>query len=87
MGLLFPLCIIYLFNYILGKTYFIEENTTHSFKFLGKNKEGYIVILTSLILSILTLGLYLPFAYGRVLNWFVNNTRLGEKALPSNGFE
>lgn len=47
--------------------------------FTGKTREGFLLYLGQTLLSIITLGLYIPVAYAKVTNWLVSHLEMEEK--------
>jgi uncharacterized membrane protein YjgN (DUF898 family) len=54
-------------------------------EFSGSGSEYFRIWIVNLLLTVLTLGLYLPFAKARRLRYFYSNTRIGEQALAFHG--
>lgn len=54
-------------------------------EFSGSGSEYFRIWIVNLLLSLLTLGLYLPFAKARRLAYFYSNTRIADQALTFHG--
>lgn len=46
--------------------------------FVGETGKGFGLLLGQTLLSIVTLGIYIPWAYANIQNWFINNIELGD---------
>lgn len=55
-----------------------DHNAQHSFKFTGRSGEFFGIWFVNLLLTILTLGLYSPWAKVRTLQYFYSNTNLAD---------
>jgi len=58
---------------------------TLSIRFTGSGSEYFRIWIVNLLLTLLTLSLYLPFAKVRRLRYFYANTRIGDQALSFHG--
>lgn len=54
-------------------------------EFSGSGSEYFRIWIVNLLLSLITLGLYLPFAKARRLAYFYSNTRIADQALAFHG--
>jgi uncharacterized membrane protein YjgN (DUF898 family) len=61
------------------------EPLTLKIQFTGSGSEYFRIWIVNLLLTLLTLGLYLPFAKVRRLRYFYANTRVGGQALSFHG--
>lgn len=72
LGIYWPAMAIKLYQYFLGKTVIRSEQTeTGRFSFDGTAREGFGFLWGQVLLAIVTLGIYLPWAYANIMRWFV----------------
>jgi uncharacterized membrane protein YjgN (DUF898 family) len=57
----------------------------HVLEFTGSGSEYFRIWIVNLLATLVTLGLYHPWAKARRLRWFHNNTRLGGRAFDFDG--
>jgi|GEM_PF-1926843 len=69
-----------IFAYFADHTVFRDrvEGKDKIMHFTGITGEGFSLILGQTLLTIITLGLYMPVAYARINNWFISNLEVGE---------
>ena len=53
-------------------------NTETRVYFNGKVLQGFFFILLQYICTFITLGIYLPWAYAKIFNWYISNIEIGE---------
>lgn len=74
-GIYWPIMYINLYRYFSDKIVLQTENKdTGHFGFEGKTGKGFFLLWGQTVLSILTLGIYLPWAYANCIRYFLNNT-------------
>jgi uncharacterized membrane protein YjgN (DUF898 family) len=74
--------IITTWRYFASKTVLIQNNEkTAHFGFEGKTRKGFCLLWGQTLLCIITLGLYLPWAYAKCMNYFINNTYFEENQM------
>jgi uncharacterized membrane protein YjgN (DUF898 family) len=70
-----PLACINIYRYFAGKTSALSnDKKIGKFGFEGKNGEGFLLFWGQALLSILTLGVYIPWAMKKMGNWMLKNT-------------
>ncbi len=74
----FPAAYIKIYRFISEGTEYYDSNgeKAGNFGFSGKTGKGFLLIWGQSLLSIITLGIYAPWAMVKVANWFVNNIYL-----------
>jgi uncharacterized membrane protein YjgN (DUF898 family) len=75
LGIYWPVLTIKTWSYFAGKTVVIQNNEqTGNFGFEGKTGEGFCLLWGQTLLCMITIGLYIPWAYAKCTNYFINNT-------------
>lgn len=68
-----------IFEYFTNRVSF--NNTSGKKRYLlftGGTKDGFFLLLGQTILSGITFGIYMPWAYAKIQNWFISNVELQE---------
>jgi uncharacterized membrane protein YjgN (DUF898 family) len=76
LGIYFPLAYLKLYKYFIEKTIAIKESETLHFGFDLENGKDFIFIWGQTLLSVITLGVYYPWAYCKIGKRFLNKTFL-----------
>jgi uncharacterized membrane protein YjgN (DUF898 family) len=77
IGIYWPAMYINLYRYFAGKTILeVAEKEQARLGFDGKTSSGFALLWGQTLLSILTLGIYLPWAIANCIRFFVNNSWL-----------
>ncbi len=77
LGIYWPAATIKCYRYFSAKTIVSKGGAeTGRFEFSGTMKQGFGLLWGQVLLSIITIGIYLPWAYASILQYFVNNTAL-----------
>lgn len=73
-----------IFGYIANNTVFTNQTTgiSRNVYFRGKTTYGFGLLLGQGILTVITLGIYMPWAFAKIQNWFVSNIEVGEESKP-----
>lgn len=71
---------VHIFKYFVNNSRLTNETTgeVEKLNFLGRTGEGFKLLFIQTILSIITIGIYLPWAYANIYNWFISNVEIGE---------
>lgn len=79
-GIYFFAANVKIFAYFAENTIFTdkEQGTIQKMHFSGATGEGFLLILGQTLLSLITVGLYMPIAYAKINNWFISNLEVGE---------
>ncbi len=81
LGIYAPAAGLRLFRFFAANTQVLQESgQKRRIVFSGQIGHGFLLIWGQLLLSAITLGVYLPWAYANVLRWFIGNISL-ENAL------
>lgn len=69
-----------IFKYFTNKTILIDRSTslTTPVYFVGKTGKGFGLLLGQTLLCIITIGIYIPWAYANIQNWFISNIEIGD---------
>ncbi len=78
VGIYFPAFYIKSYRYFIGKTV-LETNGEEISRLGFKNDSGFGYIWGQTLLSMITMGIYLPWAYANCLRYFINNTYIEDK--------
>jgi uncharacterized membrane protein YjgN (DUF898 family) len=80
LGILWPVAVVNIVRYFAGKTV-IRKNGTEAGRlgFDGTRGKGFTLLWGQTLLTIITLGIYLPWAYANCARFFVNGTYFEEK--------
>lgn len=72
-----------LIKYIVEKTDLVDEESgkEREMSFDGGIKEGFFLFLGQGILTVITLGIYSPWAIAKIYNWIINNVEISDKEL------
>lgn len=74
-GIYWPARYIKLNRYFISKITIAEnENNIGNFVFKGTCKNGFLYFWGQTLLTIITFGIYYPWAYTNIFNWTINNT-------------
>ena len=80
MGIYWPAFCIKLYRYFSGKTILTEnQKELFRFGFEGKTGKGFCLLWGQTLLSLITLGIFLPWAYANCARYFINNTYIEDK--------
>jgi uncharacterized membrane protein YjgN (DUF898 family) len=80
LGIYWPAAIISVYRYFAGKTVIGENGSEKSrLGFEGKTGKGFALLWGQTLLTVITCGIYLPWAYANCLRYFVNATVVQEK--------
>lgn len=84
MGIYFFAAEVKLFAYFADRTVLNNplENKKRKVHFTGRTGQGFGLILGQTLLTMITLGLYLPVAYANVNNWFISHVEIVEEIIP-----
>ena len=74
LGIFYPLAILRLYTYFLGKTYATSENNRKGFGYDLENGKDFLFIWGQLLLTIVTLGIYYPWAYCNINSRILSKT-------------
>lgn len=75
LGLYYPVAMLKLYRYFLPQTVVRRSGVyTGNFGFEGEMFKGFWFIWLQIILSIITLGFYIPWAMAKVYSWILSNT-------------
>lgn len=71
---------IKIFKYFTNNTILTDKSTNvvTPVYFVGQTGMGFGLLLGQTLLCIITLGIYLPWAYANIQNWFISNIELGD---------
>ena len=80
LGIYWPAAAISIYRYFAGKTIIGENGSEKSrLGFEGKTGKGFALLWGQTLLTVITCGIYLPWAYANCLRYFVNATVVQEK--------
>lgn len=80
IGIYLPAFCIKAYRYFIGKTIIETDGKEVShLGFEGKTGTGFGLLWGQMLLSMLTLGIYLPWAYANCIRFFINNTFVEDK--------
>jgi uncharacterized membrane protein YjgN (DUF898 family) len=75
LGIYLPAAYIKVYRYLVEHTgVFVEQKQESRLGFQGQTGRGFGLLWGQLLLSIITLGLYTPWALAKVGKWFLSNT-------------
>jgi len=79
-GIYWPAAVISVYRYFAEKTIISENGAEKSrLGFEGKTGKGFALLWGQTLLTVITCGIYLPWAYANCLRYFVNATVVREK--------
>ena len=82
LGIYWPAFTIKTCRYFANKTVLIQSNEQIAhFGFEGKTGIGFCLLWGQALLCIITLGIYLPWAYAKCMKYFINNTYFEENQM------
>lgn len=82
LGIYWPVLLIKSYRYFISKTILVEnEVEIGRFAFEGTCKEGFALIWGQTLLSIITIGIYTPWAYANVMRWVFEKSSLETEQL------
>lgn len=68
-----------IFGYFTDRVVFTNNSGVGRFlKFKGNTSEGFFLLLGQTLLTMITFGIYMPWAYANIQNWFISNVELIE---------
>lgn len=75
-GIYYPVAMLRLYSYFLPLTVMRKGTVQYAgnFGFEGKYLEGFLLIWAQILLSIITLGFYLPWAISKIYGWVLSQT-------------
>lgn len=75
LGLYLPVFAIKCYRYFVGKTIITEDGKNFGrFSFNASLRRGFLLIWGQTLLTVITLGIYAPWAHAAILRYFVNAT-------------
>jgi len=74
LGIFYPLALLRLYTYFLGKTYATSESNKKGFGYDLENGKDFLFIWGQLLLTIVTLGIYYPWAYCNINSRILSKT-------------
>lgn len=76
LGIYFPIAMLELYHYFAGKTFAVSENGTKRFGYENKPSKEFWFIWGQTLLTIITLGIYYPWAFCKISQRIFNKTYL-----------
>lgn len=68
-----------IFGYFTDRVVFTgPTGVGRNLRFNGDTKEGFFLLLGQTLLCMITFGIYMPWAYANIQNWFISNVELAE---------
>jgi hypothetical protein len=87
----YPVASLKIYAYFLGRTRARGESASAGFGFDGDFTRGFFLIWGQTLLTLITLGVYYPWAVAKVGNWLLSHvyieTEIGGKGGPNSGTE
>lgn len=75
LGIYWPALVIKSYRYFAARTQVAEDGKVFArFSFDGSVGKGFLLLWGQTLLSIITIGIYVPWAYASVLRYFINGT-------------
>jgi uncharacterized membrane protein YjgN (DUF898 family) len=75
LGIYLPVAFIKVYGYLAGNTEIrVEEQRVGRLGFQGQTSRGFGLLWGQTLLTIITLGVYAPWAMARIGKWFLSNT-------------
>lgn len=74
LGLYYPMALLRIWKYYVGGLVLGAETVEDNFGFTMRPGANYLIILGQMLLTIVTLGIYYPWAYARVLRLLVSQS-------------
>ncbi|MBB6482440.1 DUF898 family protein [Spirochaeta isovalerica] len=83
MGLYLFAAEVKIFAYIAERTVLSDtlSGKTRKVRFTGATVEGFSLFLGQTLLSLITLGLYMPVAYAKTTNWLISHLEIADEAV------
>ena len=77
----YPAAIIKVCRYIIEGTYFCDDNGVDKggYGFEGQTGRGWALMWGQMLLTIITLGIYAPWAMAKIGNWWLNKTWVDDR--------
>jgi uncharacterized membrane protein YjgN (DUF898 family) len=80
VGIYFPAAYLKIYRYFINRvSVFTDETEEGTLGFEGPVKKGFLLIWGQTLLSIITIGIYLPWAYAKVGSWAASFTYYDDK--------
>ena len=83
IGIFYPLAILRLYQYFLDRTFAVSENRKKGFGYELEAGNDFLFIWGQLLLSIVTLGIYYPWAYCRINSRILSKTYSEQMAVET----
>ena len=76
----YPAAILKIYKFILEGCVYCDENDSEKgdFGFEGSIGRGWALLWGQFLLTVITIGIYAPWAIARVSNWYLNNLRISD---------
>jgi uncharacterized membrane protein YjgN (DUF898 family) len=75
VGIGFPAAVLFLYRYFVNRTVALDgETEAGKFRFEGEIGYGFLLLWGQILLSIVTLGIYIPWAFSKTGKWLLANT-------------
>ena len=80
LGIYYPYAILRLYQYFVGKTFAVSETSKKGFGYDLEAREDFLFVWGQLLLTIITLGIYYPWAFCKVSSRILGKTYTQELA-------